>query len=163
MTQTLTIHVTTVGKVLSYLLRLDPADEEVFESRRATLQNREHVLHDMSIIDTKSSALLTHVSIMLAVVAVLLAQPNVTFWRWVFTTELIAFSAAGVLLLRCVDIMGPPFRQLPPLVDGQLEAFYRSEVVVRRAIFQIALRAVRLFTLCLIGIVALKSVLDGLT
>jgi hypothetical protein len=56
--------------------RLTPQDERAFEAQRAGLKNREHFLYDMSLIDAKSSALLTHVSIMLAVVAVLLSQPT---------------------------------------------------------------------------------------
>jgi hypothetical protein len=52
----------------------------------------------MSVIDAKSSALLTHVSIMLAVIAVLLAQPNSATWKWIYTAELIAFSVVSGLL-----------------------------------------------------------------
>jgi hypothetical protein len=62
------------------------------------LENGEHALYDMSVIDAKSSALLTHVSIMLAVIAVLLAQPNSATWKWIYTAELIAFSVVSGLL-----------------------------------------------------------------
>ncbi len=143
--------------MLAKLLRLRPQDERLFEAQRAGLKNRDHFLHDMSLIDSKSSALLTHVSIMLAVIAVLLAQPNSPVWKWIFTAELIAFSAVGVLLLRCVDILGPPFRRLSPDGDGKLEEYYRSEVLLRRAIFQGMVRMVRFLTVCLIVIVAIKS------
>src|ERR1700742_2057004 len=88
-------------RILIRLFGLSLENEKAFETQRAQLKNRAHALHDMSILDTKSSALLTHVSIMLAVVAVLLAQPNGTVWRWICTGELIAFSGVGVLLLRC--------------------------------------------------------------
>jgi hypothetical protein len=134
-------------------------DERAFELQRAQLENRAHVLHDMSIIDAKSSALLTHVSIMLAVVAVLLAQPNEAVWRWIYTAELIAFSGVGVLLLRCVDILGPPFRRLRPDADGGLEEYYRLEVLLRRAIFQAMVRTVRLLTVALMVIVAIRGFL----
>ncbi len=139
------------------LFRLTPQDELVFEAQRADLKNRDHFLYDMSLIDAKSSALLTHVSIMLAVVAVLLAQPNSAMWKWIYTAELIAFSVVGVLLLRCVDILGPPFRRLLPGADGELEEFYRTEILLRRAIFQGMVRTVRFLTVCLIIIVAIKS------
>lgn len=139
------------------LFRVTPQDERVFEAQRAELKNREHALHDMSVIDAKSSALLTHVSIMLAVIAVLLAQPNSATWTWIFTSELIAFSAVSVLLLRCVDILGPPFRRLRPDADGTLEEYYRHEILLRRSIFQAMVRTVRFLTVCLIVIVAIKS------
>ena len=137
--------------------RLRPQDEHLFEVQRAGLENRDHFLHDMSLIDTKSSALLTHVSIMLAVIAVLLAQSNGAAWKWILTAELIAFSVVSVLLLRCVDILGPPFRRLLPDADGELEEHYRNEVLLRRAIFQGMVRTVRFLTVCLIIIVAIKS------
>jgi hypothetical protein len=146
-------------RLLTALFGLTTESEAEFEARRAELKNREHVLHDMSIIDAKSAALLTHVSLMLAVVAVLLAQPNGMVWRWIYTGELIALSGVGVLLLRCVDIMGPPFRRLPPSGAGELEAHYRVEVMLRRAIFQAMVRAVRLLTIVLILVVAAKGFL----
>jgi len=142
---------------LAKRFRLTPQDELVFEAQRAGLENRDHFLHDMSLIDAKSSALLTHVSIMLAVIAVLLAQPNSATWKWIFTAELIAFSLVGVLLLRCVDILGPPFRRLTPDATGKLEEHYRREVLLRRAIFQGMVRAVRFLTVCLIVIVTVRS------
>lgn len=145
--------------LLGRLFGLALHDEQAFEAQRAELTNRAHAFHDMSIIDAKSSALLTHVSIMLAVVAVLLAQPNPAVWRWIYTGELIAFSAVGVLLLRCVDILGPPFRRLPVAAEGNLEEYYRTEVMVRRAIFQAMVRAVRLLTVLLILVVAAKGFL----
>jgi hypothetical protein len=143
--------------VFARLFRLTPQDERVFEAQRADLKNRDHFFYDMSLIDAKSSALLTHVSIMLAVIAVLLAQPNTPVWKWIYTAELIAFSIVGVLLLRCVDILGPPFRRLVPDAEGQLEEFYRAEILLRRTIFQGMLRTVRFLTVCLIVIVAIKS------
>jgi hypothetical protein len=146
-------------RILTKLFGLALEDEKAFEAQRAELKNRAHALHDMSILDTKSSALLTHVSIMLAVVAVLLAQPNGALWRWIYTGELIAFSAVGVLLLRCVDIMGPPFRRLPPPANIELEDYYRMEVMLRRAIFQAMVRAVRILTVILILIVAAENFL----
>jgi hypothetical protein len=147
------------GTVFARFLRRTLQDERLFEAQRAGLENREHALHDMSIIDAKSSALLTHVSIMLAVIAVLLAQPNSSLWKWVFTAELIAFSVVSVLLLRCVDILGPPFRRPVPDADGGLEAYYRTEILLRRTIFQAMIRTVRFLTVCLIVIVAIKSLI----
>lgn len=52
----------------------DGREESKYVTRRRRVNAIRHILHDMSIIDSKSSALLTHVSIMIAVVAVLLAS-----------------------------------------------------------------------------------------
>jgi len=141
-------------RALARLFRLSSQEERAFEAQRTALENREHFLHDMSILDAKSSALLTHVSIMLAAIAVLLA-PNEPVWKWIFTAELVLFSLAGVLLLRCVDILGPPFRRVP--ADGGIEEYYRAEVQLRRAIFQGTIRAVRFLTVCLIVIVTIRA------
>ena len=78
-------------------------------------------------------------------------------WKWIYTAELVAFSVVGVLLLRCVDILGPPFRRLLPDADGELEGLYRTEILLRRAIFQGMVRTVRFLTICLIIIVTIKS------
>lgn len=154
------------GRALRKLFRLTPADERLFEEQRRHLDNKEHFLHDMSVIDAKSSALLTHVSIMLAVVAVLLAQPSLAeaggaVWKWIFTAELIAFSAVGVLLLRCVDILGPPLRRIVPETLEPLEDYYRREILLRRAIFQYMVRTVRFLTVFLIVAVVIKAALDA--
>jgi hypothetical protein len=147
---------TSFDRALRRALRLSADDERAFEQQRAGLSNREHALYDMSIIDAKSSSLLTHVSIMLAVVAVLLAQPNTYWWQLIFTVELIAFSVIGVMLLRCVDVLGPPFRRLPD--EGEdLSEYYRGEILLRRGVFQLMLRAVRVLTVVLIVVVGLKN------
>lgn len=134
--------------------------ESAFEQARSALPNREHVLHDMSVIDAKSSALLTHVSIMIAVVAVFLGQPNSPMWTWVFTVELSMFSIVAMFLLRCIDIMGPPLRQLPE--GGEVvAAHYRHEILVRRGVLQWMIRIVQLITVAVIATVLLKARLVG--
>ncbi|MBX9636736.1 MAG: hypothetical protein K2Q45_04210, partial [Nitrosomonas sp.] len=57
-----------VDKVFKTLLSLNEEDERKFADARKDINHINHILHDMVIIDTKSSALLTHVSVMLAVV-----------------------------------------------------------------------------------------------
>jgi hypothetical protein len=137
--------------------RLSSDSERLFATRRSRLANIDHFLHDMSIIDAKSSALLSHVSIMLAVVAVFLAQAVAGVWKWVFIVELTIFSVVAVLLLRCVDILGPPFRPLGSDDSVEIEEFYRAEVLLRRAIFQGAVRVVRLLTVGIIVTVLAKG------
>lgn len=131
-------------------------DESAFEQLRNALPNRQHVLHDMSVIDAKSSALLTHVSIMMAVVAVFLSQPNGSHWTWVLTVELVMFSVVAMFLLRCIDIMGPPLRPVPQDAE-KATAYYRREILVRRGILQWMIRLVLLITLAVVVTVLLKA------
>ena len=67
--------------------------------------------------------------------------------------ELLAFSVAGVLLLRCVDIMGPPFRRLD---EGDRSAnfdLYQREIHIRRGTYQFVVRFVLALTVLLIAFV----------
>jgi hypothetical protein len=144
---------------LARLLRPELDDELEFQRQRGALEeDQQHFLHDMSIIDAKSSALLTHVSIMLAVIALFLGQPHTALWRWVFTVELTVFSVVAVLLLRCVDILGPPLRPLPSSDPEEIRKLYRAEILRRRAIFQFTVRAVRYLTIGLIATVLAKAI-----
>lgn len=136
---------------------MTPQDESFFEQLRGALPNREHVLHDMSVIDAKSSALLTHVSIMIAVVAVFLGQPSAPHWTWVFTAELAVFSVVAMCLLRCIDIMGPPLRRVPSGDAEVVAAYYRREILVRRGILQWMIRVVQFVTVAVIVTVLLKA------
>jgi len=144
--------------LISRLFRPELSEELEFqEQRRALGADREHFLHDMSILDAKSSALLTHVSIMLAVIALFLGQEHTALWSWVFTVELTAFSIIAVLLLRCVDILGPPLRPLQASDPEAIEERYRREILRRRAIFQLTVRVVRYLTIGLIATVLAKA------
>ena len=107
-------------------------------------------------MDAKSAALLTHVSVMLAVVVVLLSTVEATPWRIVMGLELFAFSAIGMALLRCVDIMGPPLRQAPAAAED-LANMYLREVQLRRAIYQFVVRMVFACTLVLIVCLVVKG------
>mgnify|MGYP003384411188 CR=1 FL=1 len=59
-------------------------------------------------IDAKSSALLTHVSIMMAVAAVLYvdSKPD-TFWRWIISIEILGYISVAIGCLTCINIIGP--------------------------------------------------------
>ena len=63
------------------------------------------------------------------------------------TLELVLFSLIAVVLLRCVDIMGPPLRTLPEVDAGALADYYRAEILGRRTILQLTMRLIRLLTL----------------
>jgi hypothetical protein len=62
---------------------------------------------------------------------------------------------AAMLLLRCVDLLGPPFRQLPDSDTGIKQAFL-FEITIRREIYVRVLRIVYVLTAILIPIIALR-------
>ncbi|MEM8495812.1 MAG: hypothetical protein AAF663_10555 [Planctomycetota bacterium] len=133
--------------------------EKRYAAIRPTAKNIDHVLNDMDIIDSKSSALLTHVSIMLAVVAILMAISTSVVWKSILAVELVAFTLVGLALLRCVDIMGPPYRRASRNIEALSEIYHR-EILVRRAIYQSMVRSVFILSLLLVVIVLFKAVID---
>lgn len=137
---------------------IDASIEQEYVARRKNLdpKDKEHILYDMDIIDSKSAALLTHVSIMLAVVVVLLSSMKIPFWRHLMTAELAAFSMVAMFLLRCVDVMGPPFR-MPSDEPSKSLRLFREEVLIRRATYQLMLKTVFLLTGLLIALVLIES------
>lgn len=140
------------------LVRATPLMEKSYVATRRTIpeDERTHILYDMDIIDSKSAALLTHVSVMLAVIAVLITQSE-SVWRWIMIAELTAFCLVGMLLLRCVDVMGPPYR-VPPDDEENLRETYCDEVLLRRGVYQAMLRTVFGLTAALIAIVISKAI-----
>lgn len=143
--------------LLFRLFSVIPDEEERYTALRKQLKNKEHFLYDMNIIDSKSSALLTHVSIMLAVVVVLISLAPGKIWEVIMTLELIAFTIVGMLLLRCVDVMGPPYK-MPPEDPEEATEMYQKEILLRRGIYQTMVRVVFVLTIILISLVVIKTV-----
>jgi hypothetical protein len=139
-----------------YLIRLWRIDKEAeldFQKQRQEAGLFDGVyngaVYDMQMIDSKSSALLTHISIILAVLSFLLNQRTGTPVDLLVVAELGGYTIAALFVLRCVDIMGPPFRELPR-PTAKLERDYCIEVRLRREIYTRALRAVWVMTVFLI-------------
>lgn len=149
-----------VDATVARLIGANVEIESAFALRRRDVKDIDHLLYDMDIIDSKSAALLTHVSIMLAVIVVLLNYSQDRTWQLIMTGELLCFSLVGLLLLRCVDVMGPPFR-LPPSDVEEVNKVYRREILIRRAVYQTMVRTVFVLTLLLIAIVAIKALAFG--
>jgi hypothetical protein len=94
--------------------KIDPSKESEYYSRRNRVEEKKDILHDANIIDTKCSALLTHISIMFIVLGIFITnENNHGFVFLLLVIEFIAYVLAAMLLLRCLDLLGPPFRQLP--------------------------------------------------
>ncbi|MDE2388433.1 MAG: hypothetical protein KGN35_05030 [Betaproteobacteria bacterium] len=149
-----------VDKVFKTLLSLNEEDERKFADARKDINHINHILHDMVIIDTKSSALLTHVSVMLAVVIGMLftligPKESGSILAYMLKIEMVAYAVVAMVLLRCLDIMGPPFRKLKDEMH-EIDAQYHQEIVIRRAIYQLMSRVVFILTVVLILITFVK-------
>lgn len=149
-----------VDKVFKTLLSLNEEDERKFADVRKDINHINHILHDMVIIDTKRSALLTHVSVMLAVVIGMLftligPKESGSILAYMLKIEMVAYAVVAMVLLRCLDIMGPPFRKLRNEMR-EIDAQYHQEIIVRRAIYQLMSRVVFILTVVLVLITFLK-------
>lgn len=149
-----------IDRIFTAVLSLDEEDERKFAETRKDIPHIHHILHDMVIIDTKSSALLTHVSVMLAVVIGMLFTligPNESgsILAYMLKVEMVAYALVAMVLLRCLDIMGPPFRKLKNGMQ-EIDAQYHQEIVIRRGIYQLMSRVVFTLTVVLIFITFLK-------
>jgi len=151
----------SVFKSLDHLLikklEITPDREKEFYSIRERTKDTKDILYDMDIIDSKSSALLTHISIMFVVLGFFLNEQNSFIVQAALLIEFVSYLIVGMLLLRCIDVMGPPFR-IPPNDDAELKATYYIEVTLRREIYHRALRTVYILTAALIPIVFVKFI-----
>ncbi len=135
-------------------------DREVkFYPSRNKIEEIDQILHDMEAIDSKSGALLTHISIMFAVLSFFLNGSNNHFLvQILFLFEFIVYLVVAMILMRCIDIMGPPFRELPEDQESLKETYY-FEITLRREIYHRALRTVYMLTAALIPIIIFKYAL----
>lgn len=128
---------------------------EFVKSRRAAMgvpegSNEHGPLYDMGIIDSKSAALLTHISVMLVVLTSIKDQ-GPPWMQAVLRFELVAYGVLTCVLLRCVDLGGPPFRW-PIRGDAQ----WLLEASLRRTIYQTVLRGVWTLTVLLTAVLAAR-------
>jgi hypothetical protein len=100
-------------------------------------------------IDTKATAILQHVSIMIAVTSLLYSQASTPFFHWLFGIETLVYV---VLALSCLR-----------LFMMQHHAPQRSateNVVVREALLDVVAKLTFLVTIFLVGTVFLKLVFE---
>jgi hypothetical protein len=144
-----------LDELLKVWLKIDSSKELDYYVRRNKSQEKSDILHDAHIVDNKCSALLSHISLMFIVLGVFIGKEDsnsVVYFLLVF--EFIAFLISALLILRCQDLMGPPFRQLPES-DEEINQAFLSEITLRRGIYARVLRLVYILTLLLIPIVLL--------
>ena len=151
----------TLDKLCTQWFKIEINREAKFYPARNKMEEISQILHDMEAIDSKSGALLTHISIMFAVLGFFLSDPNNHFLVQVsFLIEFIIYLVVAMVLMRCIDIMGPPFRELPEDQESLKETYY-FEITLRREIYHRALRTVYVLTAVLIPIIIFKYVLQS--
>jgi hypothetical protein len=103
----------------------------------------ESVLHDMGILDSKSAALLTFISVVIAGLIFALGlvdptAPHARFIRGGICAFLGIFAYSAWLDLRCLYALGPS--RIPPNADLEvLEKIYIFEITTRRKRYSLAL------------------------
>jgi len=105
--------------------------------------------------DAKISGLLTHISVMFVVLGFLATSVDNLFLRLLITVEFIAYILAAMVLLRCLDMTGPPLNDLPQ-DTSELRAVQAREALLRKTIYVRVLRLVYVLTALLIPIVGIK-------
>ena len=134
------------------ILRYSPAREKEFHELRMASNSGfstlgESILHDMSVLDGKSSALLTFISVVLAtLIFALSAIDGKTLLdeiiRFGFYVFMVAFSIAGAINIRCVYSLGRD--DFPEnATSNDYEQVMLSEITIRRRKYTLALQIVR--------------------
>lgn len=149
-------------KILEKLLKPNKSCEKEFYSIRDRVTGIDDILTEMKVIDSKSSALLTHISIMFAVISFFLNSSSTQiFIKLTLGLEFIAYLLIIMALMKCIDLMGPPLRVLPNGDDNELRNIYNIEINLRRAIYQWSVRCVYFLTALLLPIIMAKYLVFG--
>jgi len=91
----------------------------------------------MDVIDGKSAVLLTHVLVMLAVVVGILfavSDDSSSLFTLVLQAKVVLYAIVAMFLIRCIDVMGPPFKRNGGEPE-QINVKYRNEILVRERFF----------------------------
>ncbi len=89
--------------VIFSVLRLKDNQEGEYANRKESVEHTKHLHYEMDTIDNKNSTLLTHVSVMLAVVVgILFTQSNDTsiLFSVVLQVEVVLYTVAALFLPR---------------------------------------------------------------
>ncbi len=142
--------------------QIDPQRESRRFAIRDEIRDIKSIFYDMDVVDSKSSALLTHISVMFVVLGVLLSSKNHWIVNLSLSIELIAYVVVASFLLRSLDISASPFKSISQDDEQDAEkskAFYHIEIAIRRATFAQSLRITYILTILLIPIILLKYAL----
>ena len=145
----------TLDPMLKSLIARSDGDSQDYYAKLESAEGIDHIWQDLRSIDAKSSGLLTHISVMFVVLGFLASDVDNMFLRSLLTAEFIAYIFAAMVLLRCLDMTGPPLNDLPQDAT-ELRAVQASEALLRKTIYVRVLRLVYVLTALLIPIVGIK-------
>ena len=145
----------TLDPMLRSCLARTDRDPEAYYEKLKSAEDVDHIWRDLRSIDAKSSGLLTHISVMFVVLGFLASSVDNFLLRLLLTVEFLAYILAAMVLLRCLDMTGPPFNDLPddPAALREVQA---REALLRKTIYVRVLRLVYVLTALLIPIVGIK-------
>ena len=145
-----------IDEKLFSILKLDlEASIRYVDHRSKADENGHGVLHDMDVIDTKSSALLAHITLMLAVVALLFDSESPL--NKLLIVEFVLYTGLATALLRCIDILGPPYRTIQFENEENAIQYWHREALIRRSICQLVQRGT-IFLTAILGLTILIRV-----
>ena len=119
---------------------------------RDHMDPHEKVFHIFGVIDQKASAMLTHISVMIAANALLLSTTTGDFLNGFSVLLLSSFILIALLSLRLLRFWSSLFpgrgaRQRPQdEVQEQIDASFRDEIFYRGRLYRFALNATTLLT-----------------
>lgn len=133
-------------------------DPAAYYDKLESAEGIDRIWNDLRSIDAKSSGLLTHISVMFVVLGFLAADAENIFLRVLLAVEFLAYIFAALVLLRCLDMTGPPLNDLPSDA-AEMRLVQAHEALLRKTIYVRVLRLVYILTALLIPIVGVKLLL----
>ena len=130
-------------------------DPHAYYEKLKSAEGVDHIWRDLRSIHAKSSGLLTHISVMFVVLGFLASNVDNFLLRLLLTAEFLAYILAAMVLLRCLDMTGPPLNDLPDDPE-ELREVQAREALLRKTIYVRVLRLVYILTALLIPIVGIK-------
>lgn len=145
----------TLDPMLRASLNRSDKDQQDYYGKLEAAESIDYIWRDLRSIDAKSSGLLTHISVMFVVLGFLSAGVDNFLLRLLLAVEFLAYIFAALLLLRCLDMTGPPLNDLPK-DQKELRTAQAREALLRKTVYVRVLRLVYVLTALLIPIVAIK-------
>jgi len=145
----------TLDPMLRACLTQPEQDSQAYYEKLAAAEGIDNIWKDLRSIDAKSSGLLTHISVMFVVLGFLASDVDNFLLKLLLTAEFLAYIFAAMVLLRCLDMTGPPLNDLPD-DSVELKAVQAREALLRKTIYVRVLRLVYVLTALLIPIVGIK-------
>jgi len=145
----------TLDPLLKNWLNLTDQDPLAYYDKLESAERVDHIWQDLRSIDGKSSGLLTHISVMFVVLGFLASEADNIFLQVLLAVEFLAYIFAAMVLLRCLDMTGPPLRDLPENT-AEIRVVQAREALLRKTIYFRVLRLVYVLTALLIPIVGIK-------